>query len=54
MRTQAELGFCMLSTITQVIFRSNGAHRQESSPQLYLGAQEGFPEEGVLELGLEG
>ena len=28
MRTQAELGSCVVSTMTQVIFRSNGAHRQ--------------------------
>ena len=53
MRTQAELGSCMVSTMTQVIFRSNEAHRQELSPQLYLGAQEGFAEEGALELGLD-
>ena len=43
----------MVSTMTQVIFRSNEAHRQELSPQLYLGAQEGFAEEGALELGLD-
>lgn len=27
-RTQAELGSCVVSTMTQVIFRSSGAHRQ--------------------------
>lgn len=54
MGTLAELWSYMLSTTIWLTFRGQSGTQARDVTSTLLGAQEGFTEEGALELGLDG